>query len=55
VCIPPAAATAYHDTPITIPLKTGPHKLLLTNESGYHEVVPITITADKTLTIERNK
>jgi serine/threonine-protein kinase len=47
--------TKYHDSPVTIPLKAGPHKLLLTNENGYRELVPITIEPNQTTTIERNK
>ena len=43
----------YGDAPVTIPLKAGPHKLKLTNESGTVENIPITITANHKTTIQR--
>jgi serine/threonine protein kinase, bacterial len=45
--------TPHGDTPKTIPLPAGPHKLKLVNENGFHETTTIHITANKTLHIDR--
>ena len=43
----------HGDTPKTISLPAGPHKLKLVNENGFHESTTIHITAKKTLHIDR--
>jgi hypothetical protein len=45
----------YGDTPKTIPLKPGPHKVRLTNESGTDETFPVTIVSGETKEIPRFK
>jgi hypothetical protein len=47
--------TTYGDTPRTIPLAAGKHKVHLTNESGYDETFTVTIDPGKTQEISRFK
>ena len=47
--------TTYGDTPRTVPLAPGKHKVHLTNESGYDETFMVTIDPGKTQEITRFK
>jgi hypothetical protein len=47
--------TTYGDTPRTIALSPGKHKVHLTNESGYDETFSVTIEPGKTQEIPRFK
>jgi serine/threonine protein kinase len=47
--------TTYGDTPRTVPLAAGKHKVHLTNESGYDETFTVTVEPGKTQEISRFK